>query len=129
MELLSVISMLALIQLIVFAMLVGRARGKYGVDAPAVTGNEMFERFYRVHYNTIEQIVLFLPGLWAFGYFIGQYWAAGIGVVYLLGRVLYAVTYVRDPATRAAGTLLSIIPCWILVIGGLIGALVSWLSA
>lgn len=128
MELLTIISMLALIQIIAFTMLVGRARGMYDVKAPAVTGNEMFERYYRVHYNTLEQIVLFLPGLWAFGYFIGQYWAAGLGLIYLVGRVIYAVTYIRDPGTRAFGTLLSILPTWILVLGGLIGALVSWLS-
>ncbi len=128
MELLAVISMLALLQIIVFTMLVGRARGMYDIKAPAVSGNEMFERYYRVHYNSLEQLILFLPGLWAFGYFIGQYWAAGLGVIYLVGRVIYAVTYVRDPATRSLGTLLSMLPAWILVLGGLIGALISWLS-
>lgn len=125
MELLTIVTMLALLQAITFSLLTGRARGKYGVKAPAVTGDPMFERYYRVQYNTIEQLILFLPGLWAFGYFIGQYWAVGIGVVYLAGRIIYAIQYLRDPDTRAFGTLLSTIPCWILVIGSLVGAIIQ----
>lgn len=128
MELLTVISMLALVEFSVFTGLVGYARGKYNVPAPAVSGNEIFERYYRVQCNTLEQLILFFPGLWAFGFFVGQYWAAGLGVVFLLGRVLYAVGYIRDPARRAAGFLLSIFPCWILVLGGLIGASISLLT-
>lgn len=125
MELLTIITMLALIQVVIFGFLVGSARGKYGIKAPAVSGNEMFERYYRVHYNTLEQLIIFVPGLWGFGYYIGQYWAAGLGVVYLLGRILYAVTYVKDPDTRAAGTLLSMIPCWVMLLGALIGAAIQ----
>lgn len=128
MELLTIMTMLALVQLAVFGGLAGYARGKYNVPAPAVTGNEMFERHYRVHYNTIEMLVMFIPGLWAFGFFIGQYWAAGLGAIFLVGRALYAWSYVRDPARRGPGMLASIFPCWILVTGGLIGALMSYAS-
>ncbi|MEX2489812.1 MAG: MAPEG family protein [Pseudomonadales bacterium] len=122
MELLAIISMLALIEFIIFGFQVGGARSKYGIDAPATGGNEMFERYYRVHYNTLEQLIVFLPSLWVFGYYVGQFWAAGLGVVYLIGRVIYAVLYIKEPARRAAGVLISMLPCWILVLGGLVGA-------
>lgn len=125
MELLTIVTMLAILELIVFQSLTGVARARYGVKAPAVTGNEQFERRYRVHYNTIEQAIMFIPALWAFGYYIGQYWAAGLGFVYLFGRVLYAATYYRNPDKRGPGMLLSLIPIWILVLGALIGALVQ----
>ncbi|MEX0941800.1 MAG: MAPEG family protein [Pseudomonadales bacterium] len=125
MELLTIVTMLALLEVIVFGSMAGYARGKYGVRAPATTGHEMFERHYRVHYNTIEQLVIFLPALWAFGYYIGQYWAAGVGMIYVIGRIIYAVTYIKDPATRGVGTLLSVIPCWILVLGALVGAVIQ----
>lgn len=128
MELLTIVTMLALIEVIVFGTIAGLARTKYGVKAPATTGHEMFERRYRVHYNTIEQLVIFLPALWAFGYYIGQYWAAGLGMIYLIGRIVYAVTYIRDPATRGVGTLLSVVPCWILVLGALAGAVIQFLT-
>lgn len=125
MEWITIVTMLALIELAVFSLLVGNARTKYGIKAPATTGNETFERFYRVHYNTIEQLLLFIPGIWAFGYYISDSWAAGIGAVFLVGRVVYAVSYVRNPESRSAGMGLSILPCYVLVIGGLVGAVMA----
>lgn len=62
---------------------------------------------------------MFLPALWAFGYYLGQYWAAGLGVVYLVGRVIYAISYVKDPKSRGMGMLLSSLPVYILLLGGL----------
>jgi len=122
MELLSIISMLALIEYIVFGARVGAARGKYGVRAPAIFGSEMFERHFRIHYNTLEQLIVFLPGLWIFGYYVGQLWAAGLGAIYLIGRIVYAVSYIRNPDSRGPGVLISMLPCWVLVLGALVGA-------
>lgn len=124
MEWLTIVTMLALIEVAVFGLRAGMARSKYGIKAPATTGNEMFERHYRVHYNTIEHIVLFVPALWAFGLYVGYYWAAGVGAVFLVGRLVYGISYVRDPESRGIGMLLSIAPCWILMVGGLIGAVI-----
>ena len=107
----------------------GFARGRTGLKAPATTGNEEFERHFRVHYNTIEQLILFLPGMWVFGYYVGALWAAGIGVVYLVGRLVYGLSYVKDPDTRGTGMLLSVVPCWILVLGGLCGVIWSMISS
>jgi glutathione S-transferase len=127
MELLTIVTMLAVIELGVFGSRAGLARARFGVKAPATTGNEMFERYYRVHYNTIEQMFLFLPGLWLFGYYIGQVWAAALGLVYLVGRIWYAASYIKDPEKRGPGMLLTFIPCWILVAGALIGAIIQML--
>ncbi|MEJ6683967.1 MAG: MAPEG family protein [SAR86 cluster bacterium] len=118
-EYLTIVTLLALIQFIWLGARVGAARGKYGVSAPATTGHDLFERHYRVHYNTLEALVVFLPALWAFGYYLGQYWAAGLGVVYLVGRVIYAISYVKDPKSRGMGVLLSSLPVYILLLGGL----------
>ncbi len=123
MEILFIVSLLAVMQFVVFGALVGRARSKSGIKAPATTGDATFERYFRVHYNTLEQLVGFFPGLWAFGLFIDAYIAAGIGVVYLIGRIIYARGYVADPAKRGPGMLLSAIPVHVLVLGGLGGAI------
>ena len=80
------------------------------VEAPAVAGNEEFERYFRVHYNTMEHLILFIPGVWFFAQTVHVYGAVGLGVVYLIGRAIYAISYVKDPATRTAGTLLSMFP-------------------
>ncbi len=123
MELVAIVTALALVQFIFFGMMVGRARGLYGVEAPATTGNDMFERHYRVHYNTLEQLVIFLPGLWLFSIYVGSMWAAGIGAVFLVGRVIYGIAYIKDPGTRGLGMILTVLPCWILLLGGLVGAI------
>ena len=128
-ELLTIVTLLALFEFVWLGTRVGMARGKFGVSAPATTGNEEFERHYRVHYNTLEQLVLFIPSLWAFGYYVGQFWAAGLGAIYLIGRVIYALAYVKDPASRGLGMLLSVIPCYVMLLGGLAAAAWQYLTA
>ncbi|MGO9994321.1 MAG: MAPEG family protein [Steroidobacteraceae bacterium] len=118
----DIVTALALLQFIVFGFKVGGARGKYGVKAPAITGNEIFERCFRVQQNTLELLVVFIPGLYIFGRYANPLWGAALGVVYLIGREIYAATYVKDPAKRSLGFALSLLPSMILVAGGLIGA-------
>jgi glutathione S-transferase len=118
----DIVTALALLQFVWFAMLVGQARGKYGIKAPAVTGNEIFERHFRVQQNTLELLIIFVPGLYLFSHYFNPLWAAGLGVVYLIGRQLYASSYVKDPSSRSAGYGLSALPTLILVLGGLVGA-------
>lgn len=82
---------------------VGRARGKYQIKAPAVTGHPLFERAYRVQMNTLEQSVLFLPTLWLAAHYGFGSWAGIAGLVWLVGRVWYAVAYLKDPTQRGPG--------------------------
>ncbi|QWD49769.1 MAPEG family protein [Polynucleobacter paneuropaeus] len=97
---------------------VGRARGKYQIKAPAVLGHEMFERAYRIQLNTIENVLMFLPALWLYAIFIGDKGAGDSGMIWLLGRIWYAIAYQTNPAKRGCGFLISL-----LVIAGL------WLGA
>ncbi len=119
---------LALVQFFVFAALVGRARVKYGVKAPAVTGDPIFERYYRVHYNTMEQLVTFIPGMLLFGFYINAVAAAALGLFFIIGRIVYFRAYIADPAKRGAGFGLSMLPIMILLLGGLGGAVWSAIS-
>jgi hypothetical protein len=119
----DIVTALAVLQFIVFGFKVGGARGRYGVKAPAITGNEIFERHFRVHMNTLEQLVVFLPGIYLFARYFNPLVAAALGVVYLVGRELYAFTYVKDPAKRDVGYGMTFLPMVILVAGGLIGAI------
>jgi glutathione S-transferase len=118
----DIVTALALLQYLVFGYRVGRARGRYGVKAPAVTGSEVFERHFRVQQNTLEQLIVLLPGLYLFGHYYNPRIAAVLGLVYLVGREIFAASYVKDPAKREIGFGLSFLPCVILVLGGLIGA-------
>lgn len=122
MALSSIVCMLALIEFIFFGMMVGKARGTFGVQAPATSGHEQFDRRYRVHYNTLEQLVVFVPALFGFAWFVSDLWAAGIGAVFVVGRGLYARLYIADPAGRGPGFLLSFVANVVLVLGTIVGA-------
>ncbi len=125
MNFVDVVAMLAILQYLVFGGLVGQARGKYGVKAPAVVGNVQFERIYRAQMNTLELLVALIPALYvAARYWPGQYIAA-IGAVYLAGRVLYWRAYVHAPERRSLGFNLSIGPVFVLVLAALVPALIG----
>ena len=122
MQLVAIVILLALAEFVAFGMLVARARGLYGVKAPAMSGQEVFDRWFRVHYNTLELLVLFVPSIWLFGLYLSPQWAAGIGAIYLVGRIVYLRSYVADPAKRSFGFGMSMLPIMVLLIGALFGA-------
>lgn len=123
MNYIDVVAVIAVFQLIFFSVLVGRARGKYGVSAPAVVGHEMFERAYRVQMNTLELLVAFLPAL----FLAGKYWSqpaiAVLGATYVLGRFIYWRAYMSAPKSRGLGFGLSVLPILLLLVAALVGAL------
>jgi glutathione S-transferase len=121
----TIVAMLALLEYFFFGMKVGQARGKYGVKAPATTGNEIFERYNRVHQNTMEQLVMFIPSLFTFGHFVSEIWAAVLGVVFIVGRAMYFNLYIGDPDKRGPGALISMLATAILIIGTLVGAVMA----
>src|SRR5262245_60729437 len=127
MEIVAIITLISLIEYFAFAMLAGQARNTYGVKAPATTGHPMFERYLRVQQNTLEQLVIFIPALWLFGYYVGSRSAALTGLVFIVGRYLYFRGYIADPSQRSQGFAVTMIAQGILVIGALLGALVAWL--
>jgi glutathione S-transferase len=93
----------AVLLTLLFSIRTGMARGKTGVKAPAMSGSEEFERANRVHLNTVEQMVLFVPVLWIFATQTSDLFA-GIGaLVWMAGRVLYSQGYMADPSKRELG--------------------------
>jgi len=117
----NLVTLLALLEYFAFSALVGRARAQYGVKAPATTGHEVFERYFRVHYNTLELLVMFVPALWIAAMYWSPLWMAGLGAVYLVGRIVYLQGYVRDPKARSIGFGLSIAPIGLLALAALAG--------
>jgi len=122
MPLVAIVTVLALLQFFWLGMRVGGARQRYGVPVPASSGNEIFERHFRVQMNTLEQLALFLPSLWIFAAYVSALWAAALGVVFIVGRTIYAFAYVRDPKSRGLGFALSAVPTLLMMMGILIWA-------
>lgn len=102
---------------------VGAARGKYQIHAPLVDGPPEFLRALRVQINTVEQLVFFIPALWLCAYWWNDKMAAAGGVVWLVGRVMYAIGYYRDAAKRSLGFLVSTLAAIALVLGTVFGLL------
>src|SRR5262245_29096391 len=125
----AIVTVVALLQFFWFGWQVGVARGKYNIAAPATSGNEMFERVFRVHMNTLEQLVVFLPALWIFASYVSSLWAAILGAVFIVGRAIYAVTYVKDPKKRSAGFALTALPELALLVGILVWAVMALMKA
>ena len=125
MEYLAIVTALALLEYQGIGFLVGRARGKYGIKAPATSGHEIFDRTFRVHQNTLEQLVIFLPSLWLFGMYVRPRWGAAIGLAFIVGRVLYVRGYIADPEKRGQGFLIGFVANVLLLLGGLIGAILA----
>jgi glutathione S-transferase len=117
-----IVMVLALLQFYGFGVAVARARGRHGVAAPATSGHPVFERYFRVQMNTLEQLVALLPAVWLFAQFVDPHWAAGLGAVYLIGRQIYFFSYVKDPRTRSLGFALSSIPILSMLAGVLYAA-------
>jgi uncharacterized MAPEG superfamily protein len=96
-------TLLAVLLMLACMIVVGRARGKYGIKAPATSGHPAFERAYRVQMNTLEGSVMFLPTLWLAAIYGFSGWAGVAGLVWVAGRVWYALAYWRNPALREPG--------------------------
>ncbi len=124
-NLVVIVTLLALTVYLWTGIRVGRARHKYGVSAPAITGAPEFERAYRVQMNTLEWLPIFLISMWLFAYYWNAKIAAALGVVWILGRIWYAVGYTKDPAKRGPGFGIQALTTLVLLAGALGKAIYS----
>lgn len=115
----AIVSLLALLVYFWMALQVGKARAKCGIQAPTMTGDPVLERTIRAHYNTLEWLPLFLVPLWLFAIYWSDLWAAVIGLVWIVGRIVYQVGYVADPRKREAGFLIQALAVAVLLFGAL----------
>jgi len=119
----TLIVLFALLQYVLFTARVGLARGKYNVQAPSCEGDENWNRLFRVQQNTLEQLIVFIPACYAFAYYLSELWVLIPGMVFILGRFLYASEYRQDPKTRTPGMALTLLANVVLVLGALFGVL------
>ena len=117
----ALVTVLALVLYVACFIMVGRARGRFGIKAPSVTGAPEFERAFRVQQNTIEQLVVFLPALWLFALYISPLWGGVLGLIWIGARAFYAVSYYREPESRGPGFIIGFVSSAVLLVGGLIG--------
>jgi len=120
----AIVTLASLLVYFWMVMGVGAARRKSGIDAPTMTGDPGLERAVRIQANTLEWLPVFLPSLWLCHIF----WqpqdqtgiiVAAIGVVWIVGRILYALGYAKDPSRRELGFMVQLVATAILLFGAL----------
>ena len=125
MEIAILIILLALAQFTFFSLSVGASRTKYGVTAPKTSGDESWERLYRVQQNTMEQLVIFVPAMLAFTAYLSSKWVFVPGIIFLVGRLLYSYEYINNPGSRVPGMALTLLANAVLLGGAVIGILMK----
>jgi glutathione S-transferase len=119
----ALVTCLATLAYFLISFQVGKARETYSIKAPAVLGNPDFERIYRVQMNTLEWMPIFLPALWLFAIYVGDAIAAALGVVWIIGRILYMVGYAKAANKRGPGFAVQASATIILWLGATVGIL------
>ena len=115
----ALVTCLALALYFMMAGRVARARGRFDIKLPAISGNTDFERVFRVQANTLEWLPLFLPSLWLFAIYIGDGWAAALGLVWIVGRILFMIGYTQATEKRGPGFAVQAAATIILWVGAL----------
>ncbi|MGI9309353.1 MAG: MAPEG family protein [Gammaproteobacteria bacterium] len=121
----AIVTLLILSEYFAFSILVARARMKAGIEPPAIYGEPSFERYFRIHQNTLEQLVITLPALWVFGYYVDAWYGAGLGLLFMVGRLMYCLGYAESAEKRTKGFIVGQLAQLILLLGGIIGAVMA----
>jgi glutathione S-transferase len=117
----AAVTLLGLLLYFYMSLNVGRARVRFGVKAPATSGQPDFERVFRVHMNTLEWMPIFLPALWLCAVYVGDFVAAGVGIVWIIGRIIYMVGYTKAAEKRNSGFGIQALAAGILFVTALVG--------
>src|SRR6201996_2258604 len=99
----ALVTCLVILMYFAFSFRVGKARGTYGIKAPATSGHPDFERVFRVHMNTLEWMPIFLPALWLFAAYVSDAIAAALGIVWIAGRIVFMIGYAKAANKRGPG--------------------------
>ncbi|MCE2890895.1 MAG: MAPEG family protein [Hyphomonadaceae bacterium] len=112
----SLVTLVTIILFFFMGLRVAKARGTYNIPAPATSGDPIFERHFRVQMNTLEWLPMFLPALWLAAIWQSDMVAAGLGLVWIIGRIIYMLAYVADPKTRSLGFVIQMLATLVLIL-------------
>lgn len=132
----GIVTLVAALLYTYMGIAVGRMRGKHQIAAPAMTGHPELERAIRVHLNTLESLPVFLAALWLAAIYFHPLavpfsgWIAPVlGIIWIIGRIIYMQSYMANPDTRGRGFVFVAISQLILILLGLIGIVTAWMAA
>ncbi len=115
----AVVTVLILVTYMWTGIVVGKARKAHGVDYPATSGPDAFNRVWRAHMNTLEQLPIILVPMWLFAALVGDPYAAPLGLVWIVGRILYVQGYAQAPEKRSTGFMIGFLASATALLGSL----------
>jgi uncharacterized membrane protein YecN with MAPEG domain len=115
----AIVTLLCSLAIFAMALAVARTHSRTGILAPAMTGDPLLERAVRAHSNTLEWLPVFLPSMWLFAIYWSPAWAAGLGVLWLVGRIAYFLGYLAAPLKRYPGLFIQAVATFALLLGAL----------
>jgi len=124
----AIVTLLAIPLYFFFATRVAVAHGKFGVKLPAMTGNLDFERVFRAHENTLEWMPTFLVPLWLCAIYLSDVAAASLGLLWIVGRVVYFAGYSKAVEKRLPGFFIQSTACMLLFVGAAAGIVMRLIS-
>jgi len=123
----AAVTLLAILISIGLQINTGKVRGRTGIKPPAMSGDPALEAALRAEGNTVEQYVLFLPALWLAALYFQGWVPPLVGLVWCLGRVLYAIGYMTAPEKRYPGYMLTVLSALVLIVLAAIGIVQAWM--
>ena len=121
----ALVTLIMLLEYMVFSLMVGYARVKSKIDAPVMSGDPRLERTLRVQGNTLEQLLIAIPAMWLFAEYLNAPVAAGLGFLFVLARVIYCLGYLADPKKRGPGFGMGFLAILVLLLGAFYGVITA----
>ena len=121
----ELVILLALVVYIGTCVNCARLRARHRILSPATSGHPDFERAFAIQRNTMEQLVAFVPAVWLFSALVNPTVGAVVGAIWVVGRVVYAISYARAPEARGPGFIIAFLALVVLVVGALVKTLMS----
>lgn len=115
----AVVTLLCSLMIFAMALAVARTHTRTGILAPTMTGDPALERAVRAHLNGIEWVPIFLPSMWLFAIYWSPAWAAGFGLLWMAGRIMYFTGYQSAPLKRYPGFFIQSVAAFALLFGTL----------
>lgn len=115
----AIVTLLMALAYFWMALTVARTHARTGILAPTMTGDPALERTCRAHANMLEWIPIFLPSMWLFAIYWSANIAAALGLLWIIGRVIYFYGYIAEPKKRYPGFFIQSSAAFVLLFGAL----------
>ncbi len=115
----AIVTLLVALVYFSMALTVARTHQRTGILAPTMTGDPVLERTCRAHINMLEWMPIALPSMWLLAIYWSPAVAALLGLVWIVGRIIYFIGYVSEATKRFPGFFIQSTAAFVMLFGAL----------